>query len=480
MKSLFTYGVKDTPWLIVITESAGHYYFNKESQESVWQLSSTDILDFDSKVDFNDLSILFAKANGFSIPSLKESHKNNSIKPKRHRLADNLKIDDSTRLSVSVEETQVPPTNEIGPQDVNQEITSSKVTQDNFPIDYIKQQISAENNGLDLGYSSSEDESTEDVIVQELPTVYNENNRGIGNSSDSPLSNEDVNMGLDLGLSADEDEGCRTTTSKVEEDQFLGLLKEFSNRISSFDPWFVVQEELMAELVKRPEYFAVNESSREAIYNKWSKSLSEIQVAQAETIDTSNSNNKIMRTKKMDVTVKDSAQYPDATLLFYKFLQNFKKDVKEQYYGEFFRCHAPELQDLLSNISLPNPEEKYRKFRVVLNDYAKLERTAKKGNNGKQDGFNGLAPGANFKVTHVHNFLANANMGTLRKVLALDDSSSHFYQWVQICNHYNIPPKTVHHPTNFILGDEKRLQCYMEYFELGNTTRNSAAYKPSH
>lgn len=448
MKSLFTYSVKNTSWLIVVTENAAHYYFNKDSREAVWQLAETDIVGLESKVDFNELAILFGRANGYKLPSPKGQERDDLHRTKKQRQAEI--TDDQSATSVVQNEDTRPTAEESQPS----EDKGSQVPQTLHVSQNLEETAST---GLDLGYSSSDDESAEEEAAETNMMPLDADA-----SIDADSSDNGVNSGLDLGLSSDEDEGSTTSANRDTGSPFLDLLEEFSDRISVFDPWSVVQEELMSEFVKRPEYFAVSDDLREEIYNKWSRLASKRQLSKAESKQ--NSSDEQLITEEHEARSTDRSEYPNATLLFYKFLQDFKKEVKELYYPEFRRRHGPELQDLLSSVSLPNPEDSYRKLRVVLNDYAKLERESKKGNGGKFKA-DGIASGTNFKVTQVRTFLANSSV-PLRIGLALDGTKSHFDQWMQICNHHEIPSRIVNHPTNFILGDEKRLQCYVEYFGL--------------
>ncbi|KAM9918873.1 hypothetical protein OXX59_008353, partial [Metschnikowia pulcherrima] len=67
LQPLFTYPIQGTTWFIIVAKGASHFYFNSKTGVSVWQISETGIDDFESKVDFDDLAVLFAKANGFRI-----------------------------------------------------------------------------------------------------------------------------------------------------------------------------------------------------------------------------------------------------------------------------------------------------------------------------------------------------------------------------------------------------------------------------
>ncbi|RKP29381.1 hypothetical protein METBISCDRAFT_18785 [Metschnikowia bicuspidata] len=405
MRSLFTYPISQTPWLIVITENAGHYYFNKESRVSVWQISETGIKDFASRVDFNELAILFGKANGFGFPE----ETNRDRKRRKHQGNQFREIE--------------APVDDKAPSESNTESELQEI------INNVDEQTRS---GIDLGYSSS-DESEDQ---REKNTDSN------GDNNEDVTS--DVNAGLDLGLESDD----YTNTGDFEkehhnQEQFLLLLDEFSTEISVYDPWFVVQEEFMPKFVHRPEYFGVDEELREELYNKWKSECGQEAFFVSNTKD------------------GDLPKYPTPRLLFYQFLQNYKSDVKKYYYSEFQKAHGSELQNFLSGTAFANPEETYRKLRVKLNDFTEFEKTTKANMRKKPQADNGPT---NLKVSHVQDFLVKAEGVQDKGPLFVDTTKTPFDQWMQICNHFDLPAQVVHHPTNFVLGDEKRLQCYKERF----------------
>lgn len=486
MKSLFTYPILETSWLIIVTENAGHFYYNKKTQESVWQLSETNITNFSSRIDFNELAILFGKANGALYPPVSKNLDSGQSKKK--------KSDDKSKPFVSQDGGEDFPL----VSNVEELIEASKSDKDietSFQIDPISAVPTLQSEisdlgsteekplGLDLGYGSSEsDESGTDDDDQN-----DDQNENASGESDN---DSDINAGLDLGFNSDDEFGSDNNKDLGEPEevkeqsrqQFNKLLDEFSSDISIYDPWFIVEEELLSKLVLRPEYFEVGESLREEFYNSWAKTKQEIS-ADAGTIcvsldSNSNSDADLASLAKLKSDNKANSKtqekhtnstplYPTTTQLFYKFLQNYKTDVKKLYYLDFAKLHHTEVSQMLSKIGISNPEEVYRKLRVSLNDFSKLEREAKKSKSTHiSNSVSSISGEGNLKVLYLWNFLINAKVPQNKdEVLAPEIGPViPFNQWIRICNHHRIPLLVANSPVNFVLGDEKRLQCYKDYF----------------
>lgn len=472
MISLFTYSISGTPWIVVITDSSGHYYYNKESKSSVWQLSETNISDFPSRVDFNELAILVGKANGLRI---EEEELKGEFSNKRQRISDSIHISSSLKIPDVQKEDKavhaIDDDSESVTESIAEDVTDKDARNSSTQLDVldsshtIPMAVVQENDTLNLGYSSSDSDTSD-----EESSVVNKTENGLDTESEYDSDTIDVNEGLNLSLSDDEMDPLSEHEDDELSENFISLLDELSSEISLYDPWFVVEEEILPKVISRPEYYGLNENQREDIFNKWAmdkqNKLQECESSHNGTsISKDDSGNNSTLSLKTDL--RQQLKFPSKTQLFYQFLQNFKAEVKKIYYPEFYSNHQKEVDDLINKLSISRPDELYRKLRVTLTDFAKYEKETKKAQSKKQCITENAESGnINLKTVHVRSFLKDANINIGGKCLAPDMSHSAFDQWVQICNSYQIPDQVADNATNFILGDEKRLQCYKEYLNL--------------
>lgn len=480
MISLFTYPILGTPWLVVITDNSGHYYFNKDDKSSVWQLSDTNITDFSLRVDFNELAILVGKANGLHIRG-KEENENSASDTKRQKTSGSLFV--SSNQTALTEPTEYVEQDEDVEQDEEGEVEDAADINFNDPVNInsgkpISQfEVSVakdtigklENHTLDLGYSSSDSEAS-DIESPENEGAEHELLNIISENDDSDTN--DINAGLNLSVSQDEMSSVDENEDREENfKSFMSLLDELSPEISLFDPWFVVEEEVLPKVITRPEYYGVAEHEREELFNKWvvSKQSEKQKSERAKNGDVEVDHDDTIN-NSASLSARSSTQqskFPSEAQLFYQYVQNHKTEIKKTYYPEFYLRHREELDDLIRRVPISHADELYRRLRVTLIDFAKREKEIKKTEGKRQMLADHTKSGEkNFKVSHVRSFLEEANVIKGGKCLAVDTGNSAFDRWVQICNHYNIPNQIANSPTNFILGDEKRLQCYKEYFNL--------------
>lgn len=466
MLSLFTYPVSGTQWLVVITDDSGHYYYNKDSKSSVWQLSDTNISDFSSRVDFNELAVLIGRANGLHIH---KQETNETPPTKRQRTFESSYHSSiGTSLIESEEDVVVKDaidgvTNDMAYTDTAEYATRSDISE---PKAEVKKVIELEGNIIDIGYSSYDSEVSDNESFISDQTQYAIDDLTSENEHD--IDTNDINAGLNLSLS-DDNLSSMSGDEHNEEilKNFFLLLDELSSEFSIYDPWFVVEELLLPKVITRPEYYEVPETQREELYNKWA--MEKQNKRKAKLV-----NNRIL----MDGTLTNEAlppladftqqsKYPSKTQLYFRYLLQHKAEIKRLHYPEFYSSHKKELDDLISELSISRADELYRKLRVTLTDVAKNEKEMRKsGRHEKGKADNAESGDKNFKVAHVKSFLEKANLDKGGKCLAHDAGSSMFDHWVQICNYYQVPTKIADSPTNFILGDEKRLQCFKDYFNL--------------
>ncbi|OBA19180.1 hypothetical protein METBIDRAFT_46861 [Metschnikowia bicuspidata var. bicuspidata NRRL YB-4993] len=395
IQPLFTYPVKNTSWYIVVAKDAVHFYFNSETGASVWQLSETTIEDLESRVNFDDLAVLFAKANGLRVGPKEEGKKKRRLSSTLERLKSR-RIHDSL-LNDGPERSQQSP------------------------------DFSAQDTGF-TGYSSSEDEESEENDIG-----FSEAEQAQSGQDDTCSESDDVNVGLDLAFESDA-EDSRVESREAARDDFRHLLDDYRDEISIYDPWFLVEEELLPKFSQDPAFYGVPDSlERESIFDAWVASQSSAE--------------------KQHVHQKRGV-YPTPKLLFFQFLQEHKVEVRRLFYPEFYKKHAAEINDLCASSPGLKPENLYRELRITLNDYADYEKAEKKR---RTEG--------NLKVAHVENYLRPRLAGfnrTLGDVQAAGNNGASFFErWMQLCNQHALPEQVVCDATNFVVGDEKRLTAYL-------------------
>ncbi|EMG49128.1 hypothetical protein G210_0177 [Candida maltosa Xu316] len=230
MKPLFTYQVPESSWYIVITDNSKHFYFNNEDKSSHWQLSDLqveyglDIPRFVDSINFDEIGLLMAKSRGVSFK-------------KKEEVPKELPIDNTPK---------------------EEEIVIENIQQQEEPV-----QPKQKPKSILQGYSSSEEEESEDehdINIDELTSQAIAEYQ----KPDEPASESEEEDNESLDLSVDEE-----STNTAEQD-FINLLGRFSNKISIYDPWDLIEEELINEFSQNPEFFAISsKQERESIFQKW-------------------------------------------------------------------------------------------------------------------------------------------------------------------------------------------------------------------
>lgn len=444
IQPLFTYPVRDTTWYIIVGKGANHFYFDAETGISVWQLSDTNIDDLASKVNFDELAVLFAKANGLRLGRNEHLGKKRKFseenKLHKRKIIEDKNGDKDTEpvpsLSPDVQPQTLTQDSEFSlPVDRGEEIAgdlSVEVLEDTKPQE-TSEQTEQKPAGLDLGYSSSEDEDEDGE--EELGSEQEGDSIKNVSFAESE-ADEGVNSGLDLAFES-EDEGPGGDVDDTSKSDFKNLLDEFTSEISIYDPWFLVEEELLPKLAQNAAFYGVKDSQREQIFDEWV----------AARVDAEKEQEK-----------KNAGIFPTDKLRFFQFSQEFKPEVRKLYYLEFYKKHAVEIDALSSSMVSLNPGSAYRELRVTLNDYAEHEKAEKKR---KTEG--------NLKVAYVETYLRRMLDGFPRqaeKILAEATDANFWDSWINICNEYSLPEKVVDDANNFIVGDEKRFACYVKVLGL--------------
>lgn len=462
---LFHYKIPYDEWYIIVTSKGIHFYFNKTLRKSYWQLHdvfednpSIDKNNFINSINVEDVSILMSKVNGlkglegyfFKSVSHVDIEPDKQVEENESAHEEVEEVFENNTDSESEDEEQIHEYDHEGQEDFVRNLLLEE--------GYIKEQEpdtkGDASNGLNLGYSSSEDE-LEDEDAQENEGKESGTEKSIHENESDDLVDKDTSQdqnveldavdenstddenqnNLDLDLSISDDGGSTA-------DDFFNLLDCFKDRISIYDPWFLVEEELLSELITKPEYYSINDANeREKLFSQWCK------IQQDENPESDGN------------AIGADEPYPTATQIYYRFLQDHKKELKKLFYAEFRSEFANEFELSFHELLPKEQENLYRQYKIMITDYAEYEKKAKRNNPSN----------VNLKKQKLDTFLNKCKDTFLplkvseEEIRQIEDSAKDaFDKWAKLCNMYNIPLSVCNSVENFIVGDEKRLQSYIE------------------
>lgn len=407
-------------WFLVVCDNTRHFYYNKETQKSYWQLSEVfelkevDRNAFLGSLDLDQVGLLMARMRG-------------------------LKIEEDKKGENKKKGTTGAMENEV-------EATEPAVRQSNNEQDDETQQIDneGENDSSDSSSSTSdsETETNHEAVLQsfledeglaksKLMTGYSselDDTENEGNGEDKDEADDE----LALDLSVKDTEGDHI--------QFFDMLSSFSNKIDIMSPWFLVEEELAGEFAQDPRYFSVDTTERESAFNAWV----EQQPKQASKVAT---------------------QPPSDAQAFFKLLMPHKKLIKKSHYHEFLLKH-PEVKQL----DLPSKlmENLFRQFKITMVDQEEYERSAKQKPNHN--------PGINLKRQRLEQYLRESKHKPTGTNIDSITEATDFEKWVTLCHVAKIHEKIYNSPLNFVVGDEKRLDIYKQWISAES---NKDALQPN-
>lgn len=418
-QSLIRYN--DSQWYVIVTDKGKHFYFNKALKKSSWSIIElvrdyqVNKDEFVHGINFDEVALLMGKVNGLAVDEEKkaaeaEAKEENEVE--------------------QVEEEEEEEEKEEEEEEVDQLDLVKKLLKEEGFMNEKKE----EPKGLSLGYSSSEEE--ENDAKEESHSDQESINQGLDLSisddedinKEEPVSDEeDINKGLDLSVS-DEEDG----------NSFFQLLDKYKDQISLSDPWFIVQDELITEFIKNPEYYSIDDNLKESLYEKWVRSQENPQSTTSGP--------------------KTSAK-PTLIQSYYHFLQDFKNELKNLYFNDFKQNFKNEFKNFTQDKDESQSfyENHYRLFKLNINDHSNLEKSLKKQKKLPKD--------INFKKQRLTEFL-NSNLSSKETSNLNLVSSNDFDQWIHLCNQLHLPLNVTQDPLNFIVGDEKRLQCYLEVLNI--------------
>lgn len=425
VRFLYNVPYDSNQWYVALTTST-HFYFNSVTKRSFWQISDLDVdkQQFVKSINFDEIGLLTAKINGLDIePYLKRDHKD--TKPRERTSAEKIHDarEEDRREREDIGEEREKRNEE---KDVEIETSISEEEVDDKKLDSRLTGVAPI--GLDLGYSSEDSEEEAELQSEAETSARPEqpaSSQASGDESEPGSESEsDINAGLDLSV-----------TDESSPDEFYRLLDTFKSQISVYDPWFLVESELISDFATHPEFYSIDESQREKFYDIWVKEQS----------------------------TKEAGKFPTPTQLYLKFLQSHKDQLKKLFFPDFKNMFIKdnEFVAATTNLSSKQVENLFRSYKLFLNDFAEYEKAQKK----KQQ-----ASKINLKKKKLDDFLHH-HLSSISEAVANSaatsvpqplSSHSDFENWTSLCNAFNLPSSVCDDIVNYVVGDEKRYQSYYD------------------
>ncbi|EGW31407.1 uncharacterized protein SPAPADRAFT_51425 [Spathaspora passalidarum NRRL Y-27907] len=404
MTPQFVYKLPLQEWHLIITNTGHHFYFNEKTSKSYWQLSDIQALGIDVEtflngVNFDELALLFAKARGLKIDEVVENQEEIEWR--------------SEEVEIVIERGDV--------------VSGEKEKE----VRELNHEPESEQTQIIQGYSSSEedyeDEEEEkeenvsrpeqDLDIDQLAATAIEQYQHSDSETDSEASN-------DLDLSFDDNSSS---------EDFISLLEQFKSKISPFEPWELIEERLISEFVKYPEFYTIDsKSKREEIFRQWSKQQEDEEEQDQEEEEVVNI-------------------YPTPTIEYLAFLQNFKSEIKNGFYQPFYSKHYKSINSF--NLTPQQKETIFRNYKLMLSESSIAEREYKKAN----------SKSGNFKVMKLTEFLKQFNLSGGK--VNYNSDESFFTNWIDLLNVNQVDLEIAENQINFLVGDEKRFVSYKSALE---------------
>lgn len=398
---------EDERWYVVIMEGGDHFYYDRATGSRCWQLSDIGFNE-DFELDFDKIAMYLAMARGLKWGVEKPKIETETKPLKKEAVVEeegdgNSDNNDNSEFEdVSEEEGE----NTLQHSNTNDELVMELLRLEGYIEE--KKELSTT---LVEGYSSSEDGDSE----YESNADHNVGSDNEGNNRD----NEDATS------------------------QFLALLDEYSDEIDIFSTWAMVEGDLLAKWVTRPEYYAISDAhQKEAAFDQWVIAKTKTSTTKTAVNTKSDDPGGIAATPSTGNELK----IPTPRMEYLRFLLGEKKDVKRVTFAEFFNRHRQQEWGLL----LGDQKSTYLAYKLMLSDQETFERLEKH-----------KFPDQNMKTLALGRWLALQNLPRHPKSAWSFGSESAFEQWVQVVRTLRLPRKLVEHPLNYVVGDEKRLHCYM-------------------
>lgn len=400
----FVYAVSD--WWIVIGDGC-HFYYHLKSGERRWQFP--DDLNV-GLLDFDYLGLLFAKARGLKV----EVDNEDAVLGKQPEEIEHQEIEHEQEHEEHTEEEHT----EEQEEPVEEEQSN-------------EEQSNEEQNALNLGYLSSDDSEEEtpnnepgqekderEHLEEQEEEEHPENDE----EQEADEEEEDVDDFVNNLLNESENESDSESENDKDSDNnsggdmdkthlFESLLDEHQSQIDSYNPYSLVEEDLIQQFVKHPVFYQLLFQERENIYNQWAA--------------------------KVDL---NPSIYPSEMQKFYQKLFEFKSDIKLKYYIDFKQTLHP--------FNVPDKQKLFLTYKNML----QAQTTFEKANRTK------YPKDVNLKKLKLSEYLRQ------HLTIPLDielEAESDFEKWIELCNKANIPREVAENQLNWLVGDTKRLECYL-------------------
>lgn len=412
MKPWLLHPIPHGQWFLVVTDNGRHFYYNQRTGKSYWQLS--DVFDtgvvkdeFMQCLDFDQVSILMAKARGLSIGDQKSQVKGREGEKEYSEQ----KVGNAGTKSLP----QVEPAD--GDDSVNE--INVEIPDDAFDAFHAKSNLEEAESPphVQQDTESLVRDFLHDEGIKTKPTLLDEYGSDLdGDSSEASGHSSDSENSLHLDLTVRELAG--------DTEKFVEMLADYANKINKMDPWFLVSEDLAKDFAQDARFFSVTDDRlREHLYDEWVQRL----LANTET---------------------ENSPRPTQTQAFFNLLLKHKKAIKASPYLEFL-LNYPEVAS--PSIEPKKQENLFRQFKVMLLDQEEYEKKHKRSPN-----YNSAI---NLKKQRLEQFLRESRV-VKKPVDTTSITGTEFEKWIILCHKAEIPEKIRNSPYNFVVGDEKRWEVY--------------------
>ncbi|CAK9439103.1 uncharacterized protein LODBEIA_P33270 [Lodderomyces beijingensis] len=399
MHPQFIYKIpQNESWYIVITNTSHHFYFNARDKLSFWQLS-------DVKQHYQgDVDIV--------------------------ELMQDVEFDQLAVLFASARGCDVKRSSRRGETDGVKRVGGDELgagTLKRAKVEAKDAEGSSGNGNVD---ASTEAGKSDDWGKE---TKDDERHRASGDASASKVS---LLAGYSSSSDEEEEEEEEENVATAEPDdkpqdyensksKLIDVLNSLSGQISEYDAWDLVQNKLSDQL--HHVNALLSDHNQQKIFTEWINDRKTVEVL-----------NEI---------------YPTEKIKLLSLLQSHKDEVRNSYYPNFYNYHYLQLNTI--QLSTSEKETTFRKYKNFVNEFASFEKKFKQSNKNAV---------GNVKVMKVDEFLHTALKLKLKHEhdFTQMDNLSDFDNWIRLLNYYDVDLDIAEDETNFLLGDEKRLKCYMD------------------
>lgn len=273
--------------------------------------------------------------------------------------------------------------------------------------------------GLTLGYLSSDDDLEEEEHSNDIDEIESDFEGEDNQQESEGFFNVDEIISLIINNESKEDseiKGVSETQDVLDDsaEQFIQVLNTHKNEISIYNPYSITEESLITELSQTPSFYNLTFGQREKLYNQWAG------------------------------TINDNPQkYPSGKQRFMQYLFSVKDRLKNSYYFDFKSELAP--------FDVMNKNHIFTTYKNVLHQQTAFEKHYKK--DGTKDKL------INLKKLKLLQFLKDHKIQVPTEYSPQGETD--FDKWICLCNDLSLPETVAENEMNWVVGDSKRLECYL-------------------